>query len=152
VLGRARAGPSVTAADRASVEALLPAEPAEAARFSAAVMELGALVCTAGSPGCARCPVRMDCAWHRAGAPAHAEPRRKPQRFEGTDRQVRGRLLDVLRGTAAPVSADDLGRAWTDSEQRSRALVSLLRDGLVVQITDGRFGLAGEGAAPEGSG
>ncbi|MBA3410414.1 MAG: A/G-specific adenine glycosylase [Geodermatophilaceae bacterium] len=152
LLGRAHSGPSVTAADRASVEALLPAGPAEAARFSVAVMELGALVCTAGSPSCARCPVRMDCAWHRAGAPAHAGPRRKPQRFEGTDRQVRGRLLDVLRGTAAPVSADDLGRAWTDSEQRSRALVSLLRDGLVEQITDGRFGLAGEGAAPEGSG
>lgn len=144
VHGRARAGPAVTAVDRASVEALLPAEPARAALLSVAVMELGALVCTAGAPACTTCPVRPDCAWQLAGAPAYDGPRRKPQRFAGTDRQVRGRLLDVLRGTAAPVGAMDLIPVWADPLQRNRALDSLLADGLVEQLADGRVVLAGE--------
>lgn len=152
VHGRARAGPNVTAPDRAEMESLLPSEPARAARFSAAVMELGALVCTATAPACTDCPVRIDCAWQHAGEPAHTGPRRAAQRFEGSDRQVRGLLLDVLRRTACPVTGTDLGVAWTDASQRSRALASLLADGLVEQITDGRFGLAGEGAAPAHTG
>ncbi|MBA3368471.1 MAG: A/G-specific adenine glycosylase [Geodermatophilaceae bacterium] len=144
VHGRAQAGPSVAAADRAKMELLLPAEPARAAVFSVAVMELGALVCTAAAPDCPACPIRPDCAWQLAGAPAHAGPRRRSQRFEGTDRQVRGLLLDVLRTTSEPVSIGDLDGAWADGAQRNRALDSLLLDGLVGQLTDGRFVLAGE--------
>lgn len=144
VYGRARSGQTVTAADRAEAESLLPMEPARAASFSVAVMELGALVCTAAAPSCTRCPVRVDCAWQLAGAPAHAGPRRKPARFAGTDRQVRGLLLDVLRATSAPVIPADLNLVWADGVQRNRALSSLLDDGLVEQRADGRFVLAGE--------
>lgn len=144
VRGQARAGPSVVAADRADMGALLPVDPARAALFSVAVMELGALVCTALAPACTACPIRVDCAWHHAGAPAHDGPRRKPQRFTGTDRQVRGLLLDVLRGRPDPVPAGDLDSVWPHRAQRSRALRSLLADGLVEQITDGRFGLPGD--------
>jgi A/G-specific adenine glycosylase len=61
------------------------------------VMELGALVCTAASPQCGRCPVARDCAWLAAGQPP-AAVRRRSQRYDGTDRQCRGRLLAVLRG------------------------------------------------------
>ncbi|HEV3054978.1 MAG TPA: A/G-specific adenine glycosylase, partial [Solirubrobacteraceae bacterium] len=59
---------TVTAADRRAVDAALP--PQEAARWSVAVMELGALVCRAGVPRCAACPVAERCAWLAAGAPA----------------------------------------------------------------------------------
>ncbi len=142
--GHGHAGPSVGAADRAKVESLLPADAALAARFSVAVMELGALVCTATSPDCTHCPIRTDCAWRVAGSPAYAGPRRKVQHFEGTDRQVRGRLLDILRGTPEPLAAEEVDRAWADGVQRSRALASLLVDGLVEQRADGRFALAGE--------
>ncbi|MDQ3716539.1 MAG: A/G-specific adenine glycosylase [Actinomycetota bacterium] len=152
VHGRAQAGASVAAADRASMELLLPAEPARAAVFSVAVMELGALVCTATAPDCPACPIRRDCAWQLAGAPAYAGPRRRAQRFEGTDRQVRGRLLDVLRATSEPVGIGALDLAWADRTQRYRALVSLLLDGLVGQLADGRFVLAGERPGQERSG
>jgi A/G-specific adenine glycosylase len=152
VSGHAQAGPSVGAADRADMEGLLPAEPARAALFSVAVMELGALVCTAAAPACTECPVRIDCAWQRAGAPDYTGPRRAAQRFEGTDRQVRGLLLDVLRGSTVPVVADDLDPVWSDAVQRRRALESLLADGLVEHISDGRFVLAGEGAPRRRSG
>ncbi|MEJ7772314.1 MAG: A/G-specific adenine glycosylase [Geodermatophilaceae bacterium] len=145
VKGLARASPSVGAADRVDVAELLPSDPARAALFSVAVMELGALVCTATAPACTQCPVRIDCAWQRAGAPAYTGPRRPAQVFVGTDRQVRGLLLDVLRGTANPVTADALDRVWDESLQRRRALGSLLADGMVEQIADGRFVLPGEG-------
>jgi hypothetical protein len=63
-----------------------------------------------------------------------------------TDRQVRGRLLDVLRSNDSPVTRAQLDVAWqADTAQRDRALHSLLVDGLVEQTADGRFALAGEG-------
>ncbi|MGI8722073.1 MAG: A/G-specific adenine glycosylase [Geodermatophilaceae bacterium] len=152
VHGRAQAGPSVTAADRARMEALLLAEPARAALFSVAVMELGALVCTAAAPDCPACPIRRDCAWQRAGAPAYAGPRRRSQRFQGTDRQVRGRLLDVLRAKSEPARIGDFDAAWADGAQRNRALDSLLADSLVERLDDGRLVLAGERPRQERSG
>ncbi|HEY5335664.1 MAG TPA: A/G-specific adenine glycosylase, partial [Mycobacteriales bacterium] len=79
----------VTAADREAVSALLPA--AAAPRWSVAVMELGALVCTARRPDCGLCPIRADCRWLAAGAPTWDGPAVKPQGYAGTDRQVRGR-------------------------------------------------------------
>jgi A/G-specific adenine glycosylase len=47
----------------------------------------------------------------------------------------------VLRAAPEPVDASSLAAAWTDAVQRSRCLDSLLGDGLVVQIEDGRFAL-----------
>ena len=140
VHGRGEAAPA-RAADLTDVAALAPAEPGRAARFSVAVMELGALVCVARTPRCAVCPVRTDCAWRLAGSPAPDGPPRRVQQFAGTDRQVRGRLLDVLRGADGPVAAPQLDEAWADAVQRSRCLDSLLADGLVEQTADGRFTL-----------
>jgi A/G-specific adenine glycosylase len=140
VHGQAEAGNARTA-DLADISALAPAEPARAVRFSVATMELGALVCVAGTPRCGACPVRNRCAWRLAGSPAHAGPPRRVQKFTGTDRQVRGRLLDVLRAADHPVSAAELDATWDDAVQRSRCLDSLLTDGLVEQTVDGLFRL-----------
>ncbi|MHA6796889.1 A/G-specific adenine glycosylase [Pseudonocardia bannensis] len=141
VHGRGDAGPARVRADLADVEALLPADEPTAATLSAALMELGAVVCTARSPRCAACPVRADCAWQAAGRPEYTGPRKAPQGFAGTDRQVRGRLLDVLRGASEPVEKAALDRAWSDAAQRDRCLDSLLVDGLAEQLDDGRFAL-----------
>src|SRR5262249_39431667 len=81
------------ARDLADVASLLP-EDQTAARFSVALMELGATVCTARSPRCGVCPL-SKCAWRDAGYPPSEVPARRPQTYAGTDRQVRGRLLDV---------------------------------------------------------
>jgi A/G-specific adenine glycosylase len=138
--GRAEAG-NARAADLADVVALTPPDRAHAARFSVAAMELGALVCVAGTPRCGACPVRDRCAWVLAGSPPHDGPARRVQKFAGTDRQVRGRLLDVLRAAHAPVESAALDAAWGDAVQRSRCLDSLLVDGLVEQTPDGLFTL-----------
>ncbi|CAM2945197.1 adenine glycosylase [Mycobacterium intermedium] len=143
VHGRADAGSPSPTRDHADVAALLPDDDA-APRFSVALMELGATVCTARTPRCGLCPL-SQCAWRRAGYPPAAGPPRRVQAYAGTDRQVRGRLLDVLRASDSPVTRAELDVAWlTDTAQRDRALYSLLADGLVTQTTDGRFGLAGE--------
>jgi A/G-specific adenine glycosylase len=138
--GRAEAG-NARAADLADVVTLTPPDRDRAARFSVAAMELGALVCVAGTPRCGACPVRDRCAWVLAGSPPHDGPARPVQKFAGTDRQVRGRLLDVLRAASAPVEPAALDAAWDDAVQRSRCLDSLLVDGLVDQTPDGCFTL-----------
>lgn len=130
--------------DLDDVAALLPKD-GTAHVFSAALMELGAIVCTARNPKCGICPL-TTCAWQSAGHPELDTPTRPVQKYAGTDRQVRGRLLDVLRGSATPVTRAQLDVAWlTDTAQRDRALDSLLVDGLVEQTADDRYALAGEG-------
>ena len=143
VHGRADAPASGSARELDEVAALLP-DAARAPRFSAALMELGATVCTARAPRCGICPL-SECRWRSAGYPPGTVTKRV-QRYAGTDRQVRGRLLDVLRDNTSPVTRAQLDLAWTtDPAQRDRALDSLLVDGLVEQTVQGRFALAGEG-------
>ena len=139
--GQGAAGPPSTTRDLAAVEALLPPEPATAARFSVAVMELGALVCVARRPRCEQCPVAASCAWRAAGYPAYDGPTVRPQRFAGTDRQVRGLLMAVLREASGPVAQPRLDAVWGDPVQRQRALDSLVVDGLVDPLPDGRYAL-----------
>ncbi|RBY84284.1 A/G-specific adenine glycosylase [Blastococcus sp. TF02A-26] len=140
VHGRAEALPA-RSSDLADIAALTPADTDRAVRFSVSAMELGALVCVARTPRCSACPVRLSCAWRSAGCPDAEGPPRRVQKFAGTDRQVRGRLLDVLRAAHEPVPAAELDAAWGDAHQRSRCLDSLLADGLVEQTPDGRFRL-----------
>lgn len=141
VHGRGDAGPARTTADLADVEALLPPDERSAAVVSAGLMELGAVVCTARAPRCGACPVRTACSWQAAGRPAYTGPRRCTRGFAGTDRQVRGRLLDVLRAASGPVGRAAIDAAWPNPAQRDRCLHSLLVDGLAEQHADGRFAL-----------
>jgi A/G-specific adenine glycosylase len=141
VHGAGDAGPARVRADLADVEALLPVTDREAAVVSIGLMELGAVVCTARAPRCAVCPIRSECAWTAAGRPEYTGPRRPVQAFAGTDRQVRGRLLDVLRGAEHPVERAALDAVWSDAAQRDRCLDSLLVDGLAELLDDGRFAL-----------
>jgi A/G-specific adenine glycosylase len=155
------ASSAASVAERRLAESLLPAEPAVAARWSVAVMELGALVCTAASPRCGDCPVARACAWLSAGRPAEAAGaagtaraarasgavRRRTQKYDGTDRQCRGRLLAVLRAASDPVRRADFDTVWAGRAQLDRALDGLVADGLVDPLPDGRFALPGSEAA-----
>lgn len=153
--GSALPAPALTAAETKRAVALLPREDALSVRWNAAVMELGAVVCTARAPQCDACPVLDACAWVAAGRPA-PEYVPKGQAWAGTDRQVRGAIVAVLRHADAPVPRSllmdapvDLGRGASDgaavvlpgplaalhglrapTEQLERALAGLLADGL----------------------
>jgi len=139
--GAATAAASITMAEREHHEQFLPADAAVAATLSQAVMEFGALVCTAREPRCGECPLAEVCAWNRAGRPAATTPVRRQARFEGSDRQCRGALMRVLREARAPVNGSALEAAWADALQRARCLDSLVADGLVVPLPRKRFSL-----------
>lgn len=134
---------AMTAAERKVAQRLLPADEATAARWAAATMELGALICTARGPECVRCPIAAQCAWRLAGSPAHEGPPRRGQTYAGTDRQVRGKLLAVLRDATAPVPQAALDAVWHEPVQRARALDGLVADGLVEPLAGGVYRLPG---------
>jgi A/G-specific adenine glycosylase len=136
-----RADAAVSKRDLQLVEGLLPGGDEAAATASIAFMELGALVCTSRAPRCLACPVLDRCAWVLAGRPPLDAPVRRAQGYAGTDRQVRGRLLAVLRDAEGPVEAELLEQVWDEPVQRARALDGLVADGLVDPLPDGRFGL-----------
>ena len=148
--GTALPSQSLTAAEMRLAAELLPADVGLSVRWNAAVMELGALVCTARTPKCGDCPVRGACAWRAAGEPPPSYTP-KGQAWHGTDRQVRGAVMAVLRLADAPVApemfhqpAADLGfgtggigvplaalhRLNSAPEQLERALAGLVDDGL----------------------
>ncbi|MFD4701089.1 HhH-GPD family protein [Streptomyces niveus] len=146
VFARAAAGiqyppNATTAAERKLARALLPVDEPTAARWAAASMELGALVCTSKNEDCARCPIASKCAWRLAGKPAHQGPARRGQTYAGTDRQVRGKLLAVLREAVAPVPLAVLDAVWEEPAQRARALDGLVADGLVEPMADDLYRL-----------
>ncbi|GLW59207.1 A/G-specific adenine glycosylase [Kitasatospora phosalacinea] len=132
---------ATTAAERRTAHELLPATDERAATWAVAVMELGALVCTARGPECGACPLRADCAWQRAGRPPYQGPARRGQTYEGTDRQVRGKLLAVLRDAHGLVEQGQLDVVWPDAVQRARALDGLVADGLVEPVGPGTYRL-----------
>ncbi len=134
VIGVAYPAAAPTRQESAIAEELAPADPARAARWAAASMELGALVCTARTPKCALCPVADGCAWRQAGYPRWDGPPRRGQSYDGTDRQCRGALLAVLRSTDEPVDDAALVAVWPDELQRERCVASLLADGLAVRV------------------
>lgn len=135
--GHGQAAPSLTAAERRLAAEALPHDPAAAATWNVAAMELGALVCTSRNPRCADCPLATRCRWRLAGHPAYEGPPRSPQRWQGTDRQCRGRLLARVRAASGPVPAPDLAQAWPDAVQRDRCLSGLLEDGLLELVPGG---------------
>ena len=91
------------------------------------LMDLGAVVCRP-APHCADCPVAPACRWHRAGHPdpdpavGSAGVSTPQSRFEGSDRQARGRVLRAL--TAGPVLADGFAPHILDSLVADRLVVA----------------------------
>ncbi|WP_394215945.1 A/G-specific adenine glycosylase [Brachybacterium vulturis] len=134
VRGRALPDRSYSAAERVVATRSLPAPRRRSVAWNQAAMELGALVCTARSPRCQQCPLADGrCAWFAAGRPLPAEDTRRRQAFEGTDRQMRGMIMALLRrdGSAAEdrlMALDD-----QDADRVRRGVRTLIADGLAVR-------------------
>ena len=143
VIARAIAGagepaPPSRGRDLEAMGLLLPESAHEAALFNAAIMELGAVVCTSRSPQCDLCPIRNACAWRAADYPEYTGIRKTAQKkFEGSDRQVRGLIMAELRGAHRSVTNAEIMTLWPDPAQLRRALASLVTDGLAIPAADG---------------
>ncbi len=165
ITGKALPTPSLSAAETRLATELMPDDSGSVSQreWNASVMELGALVCTARSPQCSVCPLLNTCAWVSAGKPA-PDYIPKGQSWAGTDRQVRGAMMAILRESTGPVSRGVLLHEPVDLEvddnsppssasrsdvigtlhalkappaQLERALDGLLKDGLVSVQNDG---------------
>ncbi|MFZ9988294.1 MAG: A/G-specific adenine glycosylase [Candidatus Nanopelagicales bacterium] len=138
-LGTQFPAPSIRRSEVAYADSIQP-DGRDGSAWMAAVMELGALVCTSRRPACDACPVSATCRWLALGSPA-GEPPRRQATYTGSDRQARGALLAVLREAAGPVTQRKLDLAWPDPSQRARALDTLVADGLVAPASRGRWAL-----------
>lgn len=141
MVGRARAAPALTAAERDLAAAVLPADPATSARWNVAVMELGALVCRARTPDCEVCPVRDRCAWRAAGHPAYDGPPRRGQAYAGTDRKVRGDILQLLREAPGPLPRRAFDALDPDPRRVDRLIDDLVGEGFIEPLTGHRLAL-----------
>jgi A/G-specific adenine glycosylase len=127
VLARAVAGASLSLrVAQMLADALVPR--GRAWEWNQALLELGAVVCTARAPSCDRCHLAHCCAWFNApeGAPDPAPPSARQTRFEGSDRQGRGRLVAALR--TGPVFPESLLAAcgWPGDAERARRVADAL--------------------------
>lgn len=111
--------------------------------WNQAVMELGGTVCRRRRPDCRACPVRRWCGWAAAGlsppdpADGSAGVSAGQPRFEGSDRQGRGRLVDALCRGPVPVADVPSVMGWPDDPARAdRVAIGLLDDGLAVRDGD----------------
>jgi A/G-specific adenine glycosylase len=111
--------------------------------WNQAMLDIGARHCTARSPSCERCPLASRCRWLLAGRPGpdpalgSAGVSGRQGRFDGSDRQGRGRLVDALR--AGPVRRAQLAEVmgWPDDRARAaRVAATVVRDGLAVSNGD----------------
>ncbi|MFW7414810.1 A/G-specific adenine glycosylase [Demequina sp. SO4-18] len=129
----------LTRPERAHAASLVPEGTQASALWNAGAMELGALVCTARAPRCGECVLESSCAWVAAGSPGLDEAPRRTQAWHGTDRQVRGRVMAVLRAADSPVTVGGHA-ALEDVEpgQLDRCLESLVADGLITLVSEDR--------------
>ena len=141
VLRRAVAGEPL---DRRATQALAdelvaPLVGEDVWTWNQAVMELGARHCRKRAPRCDDCPLREHCAWRagEAAGAAAADPAAgagsTQSRFEGSDRQGRGRIVDALRDGPLPVERADEVTGWDDEGRTARVVEGLVADGLVRQ-------------------
>lgn len=120
--------------------------------WNQAIMELGALICTAARPQCWRCPVREHCAAYTAWSAADSNllmvvaPAPKARRkaaeapFQSSNRYFRGRVIDALRQLAdhEAHTLEQLGplvkEGWTDADLAWLAKLAsgLAQDGLLI--------------------
>jgi A/G-specific adenine glycosylase len=149
VLARAAAGRALAPAEaQALADAIVP--PGGGWAHNQAMLDLGALYCSARRPACTTCPVAASCAWAAAGHPApdpaagSAGTSRRQSAFAGSDRQGRGRLIAALRD--GPVAPGDLAAVmgWPGEGARAeRVVLGLVADGLVDRRGDGLVVLPG---------
>ncbi|HEX9890285.1 MAG TPA: hypothetical protein VGA69_12450, partial [Nitriliruptorales bacterium] len=105
--------------------------------WNQSTIELGARVCRKHTPACDACPVAATCAWHLGGRPApdpadgSAGTSGPQTRFEGSDRQGRGRLVEALRTGPVPMDRTAHVAGWPGEPARAARVVNgLLADGL----------------------
>lgn len=146
VLARAFPGRPMTRAEAQSLADEVVPE-GRGWEWNQAVLDLGATVCTKRSPDCDACPVETHCRWAISGFPdpdpadGTAGASTPQTRYEGSNRQGRGRLVDALRSGPVPLERVADAAGWPDQPDRARWVADgLVADGLA-EVIDGTLAL-----------
>lgn len=136
---------------QARADALVP--PGAGWAWNQAMVDVGAMVCTARRAGCDTCPLASCCRWRGRGPdPARGSAYvSKPQsRFAGSDRQGRGRLIAALRDGVVPAHELAVVMGWPDDGDRARRVAATVMDDGLVRFERGcyRLGPAASRTAP----
>jgi A/G-specific adenine glycosylase len=122
---------------QSAADAALPS--GEAWAWNQVMIDLGATVCTSRAPTCHRCPLAASCMWRRAGRPApdpavgSAGVSGAQSRFDGSDREGRGRLVRALVRGSVQANALPAVMGWPGDVARAQSVAAkLITDGLVV--------------------
>lgn len=109
--------------------------------WNQSVLDLGATICVKRRPRCGECPIADECAWTRAGRPepdpaaGSAGTSATQSRFEGSDRQGRGRLVQALRTGPIDVTRVPDVTGWPGDPDRARRVADgLVSDGLAEYV------------------
>ena len=139
VLSRVVNEPLGKARVQSLADGLVP--PGSAWEWNQVLMDLGATVCTARAPKCVECPISTLCKWNVQGgddpAPASAMTSKPQARFEGSDRQARGKLMKALVESGVKTSAAATVMGLDGQPVRAEKLVNdLITEGLVALTND----------------
>ena len=135
----ARVGGISLTAKQVQSAADLAQPPGLSWEWNQCLMELGALLCRP-TPNCAECPLASVCAWRGVGpdpAVGSAGVSRPQSRFEGSERQARGRLLKALTSGPVPAAATSAVMSHPAADRLLRALCDeglVRRDGEFVRL------------------
>jgi A/G-specific adenine glycosylase len=132
VVARACLGLDPREAGAAEIRAAAAAwlDPEDPGAWNQALMDLGREVCRA-EPACGGCPLRQICRFRGSTGRGSPGGRRRPEPFAGSFRQVRGRVIDVLRDAPELTLAELSRRCGLPPERVASAVAALAAEGLL---------------------
>jgi A/G-specific adenine glycosylase len=133
------ADPGEVPADRLARDAQAWLDPSSPGEWNQALMDLGRVLCRP-SPRCDGCPLATRCRFRASGRTGRPSGRRQPP-FEGSTRQLRGAVVDVLRTQRSASDAALAERTGHPPEAVAMALASLEAEGIVERTRSGRVRL-----------
>ncbi len=119
---------SINTSEREVIESLVPRQHKAASVYSAAIMELGQVICVP-KPKCDLCPIKKECKWVLAGIPAGVKVNRT-QAWHGTNRKCRGMILRAIREESS-VTINSLSKSWENREQLESCVEALIDEGFI---------------------
>ena len=128
VLGQEWPTKSITKSERELIENLVPRQHKAASMFSAAIMELGQVICVS-KPKCDLCPIKKECKWVLDGKPVGVKVNRT-QAWHGTNRKCRGMILRTIREESS-VTINSLSKSWENREQLESCVEALIDEGFI---------------------
>ena len=133
------AEPDEVSVDRLTHDAQAWLDPTAPGEWNQALMDLGRVHCRP-APRCEACPLEPHCRFRAAGRTGRPSGRRQSS-FEGSARQVRGAVVEVLRARRSESAEALAERTGHPPPAIASAVGSLVADGILERTGSGRVRL-----------